>query len=267
MRGGRAGGWRLGAGGAVLLALLLLGGCGAGVRQDPPAAAEVPALAARLGQAPCVVASLLIKRLPPEGQGEGELFSLRLWAPPDGRVRVLAQKMDVDFLAALVAADGTFTVLDPRAGVWADGRLGDPAAPSLLRDLALLVGEARHGPVPPDAVAAVGDDGAWRYRDPITGWDAELTLGGGDGLPAGKLLRGADGGELRRLGYERWTAFEGLQRPGVVRLTVAGDPAAITIRIKDLDAPATVSDERMALRLPEGARQVGLAELLDGLGR
>ncbi len=251
----------------LLAAVLLVAGCGAGPRQDPPASADVAALAAQVGQAPCVVASLLIKRLPPEGQGEGELFSLRLWAPPDGRVRVLAQKMDVDFLAALVAADGGFTVLDPRAGVWSSGRLGDPEAPALLRDLALLVGEARHGPVPPDAVAAVAADGQWRYRDPITGWAAEVAVDRASGLPSGKVLRAGDGGELRRLGYERWAAFDGLQRPGVVRLAVAGDPAAYTIRMKDLDAPATVSDERMALRLPEGARQVPLAELLDGLGR
>lgn len=245
----------------ILAVCLVCAACTGPVRPSPPA---TDALRARLGTASCVAASLLVRVVPPDG--EGEMFTLRVWSPPDGRVRVIAHKLDVDFLSALVAADGSYTAVLPREQVWARGRLGSADDPLLLRDLALLVAEIRHGPLPPDAVATPDPDQALRFADRATGWTAVLRLGA-DGLPVGKRLLAADGREQRRLAYDRWQAFEGLQRPSVVGLTVAGDPASCTIRLKSFDAPPMISDERMTLRLPDAAVEVApqeFARRLDG---
>lgn len=246
----------------LILALCLLGAACTGPPRPAPAAAE--ALRARLGSAPCLAASLLVRIVPPEG--EGELFTLRLWSPADGRVRVLAHKLDVDFLSALVAADGSYTAVLPREQVWTRGRLGTASDPPLLRDLALLVAEVRHGPLPPQAVVSAGTDRTLDFADRATGWAARLSLGA-DGLPSAKLLLAADGSQQRRLGYDRWQSFEGLLRPTVVGLTVAGDQSVCTVRLKALDAPPAISPERMALHLPTGAVEVApeeLARRLDG---
>lgn len=243
-----------------LAACLCLAACTGPVRPSPP---DVAALRARLGSAPCVAASLLVRIVPPEG--EGELFTLRVWSPPDGRVRVLAHKLDVDFLSALVAADGTYLAVLPRERVWARGRLGSASDPVLLRDLALLVAEVRHGPLPPGMTVTPAAARCVRFSDQGTGWTAELDIGA-DGLPLGKRLLAADGSEVRRLRYDRWQAFEGLLRPSVVGLTVTGDPATCTIRLKSFDAPPAISDERMQLQPPAEAVEVSPEDLARQLG-
>lgn len=250
---------------AVLAICLFAAGC-TGIRPGGPAPADPPAadaLRARLGAAACVTASLLVRIV--GADGEGEIFTLRLWAPGDGRVRVLANKLDVDFLTALVAADGTYTAVLPRARLWTRGRLGGADDPVLLRDLALLVAEVAQGPVPARAAVGAGPDGQWRFADPATGWQAAVRIGG-DGLPSGKTLSGRDGAELRRLAYSRWQDFDGLHRPSVTELRAAGDPSVCTIRVKTLDAPPTISPERMALAVPDGAAEVAPAEFTRRIG-
>lgn len=237
---------------ALLLGiLLLLAGCPDG-RQPPPA--DPVALQTRLGQAGCVAASLLVRTVPPEG--EGEQFSLRLWADGEGRIRVLAQKLDVDFLAALVEADGSYRAHDPRSGTRTAGRLGATDDPALLRDLALLVGEARHGPVPPGATVRTDAAGAWRFA--VAGGEAVVAFAAD--LPSGKTLPG------RTLAYERWTTFEGLTRPSLVRLRVDGDPTTYVIRLKALDAPGAISAQRMTLAIPDDAVALEPAEFARRLG-
>jgi hypothetical protein len=245
----------------LVLALCLSGAaCTTPPRPAPP---DVEALRARLGSASCVAAALLVRIVPVDA--EGELFTLRVWSPADGRVRVIAHKLDVDFLSALVAADGSYTAVLPREKIWTRGRLGGAGDPLLLRDLSLLVAEIRHGPLPPDAAAVSGPGRTLGFPDRATGWEAVLNLGV-DGLPVGKRLLAADGGEQRRLSYDRWQGFDGLLRPSVVGLTVAGDPGSCTVRLKSLDAPPTISDERMTLRLPEAAVEVAPAELARRIG-
>jgi hypothetical protein len=200
----------------------------------------------RLGAAPVVVASLLITVRP--AQGDGEMFTLRLWADAAGAVRLRAQKLDVDFLEALVEPDGLYRAWLPREAVATKGRLGGAEDPPLLRDLSLLLGEVRSGPLPPGVVVAAGADGAWTWADGPTA----VTLAfGADGLPSGKRIATPDGVELRRLGYARWNIFEGLQRPSAVELHVAGDDAVYAVRLKNLDTPPQISNERMHLTVPD----------------
>ncbi len=235
----------------ILVLGLLFAGCVGPVRPAGPRADE---LSRRLGRSPVVVASLLI-RVEPE-QGEGELFSLRLWATADGAVRLRAKQFDVDFLDALVRADGAYEAVLVREGVATAGKLGGDGDPPLLRDLRLLMAELRDGPLPP-GVEVNGTATRLDWRDPL-GWDGELDLGA-DGLPVAKRLL-AGGVSARSLSYGPWQAFEGLTRAGQVRLRVADVPGLTVIRIKSLDSPPTISDERMALRIPDGVERVEPAE-------
>lgn len=244
---------------AVLAMLVWAAGCSS-IRQHG-AEVDPAAVRARLGQAPCAVASLLIKIEPKEG--EGELFTLRLWVAGDGRVRVLAHKLDVDFLSALVEADGSYVALLPREKVWTRGHLGSPDDPLLLRDLAVMVAEVCQGPIPPGAATAA--DGHWRIRD-AAGWTADLAFDPVSGKPSGKRLLAADGSEGRRLAYARWQVFDGLDRPTAVVLNVVGDTATYAIRLKSLDAPPGISAERMALHIPEGASEIAVAEFAKRVG-
>lgn len=236
----------------ALVTLLLVAGCCGRVQPQVHEPAEARE---RLGQTPCLAAAMLIKSMPRDGGGE--LFTLQLWATADGRVRVLAHKLDVDFLSALVAADGTYTAVLPRAKVWTRGKLGAADDPALLRDLALLVGELRNGPIPPGP--ATGIPGGWRMRDPATGWTAELSVDTISGMPTAKRLLAADGTMLRRLAYGRWQSYDSLVRPSTVTLEVAGDDATYAIRLKHLESLPEISPERMAMQPPGGAAEVDAA--------
>lgn len=236
---------------AAVCAVLVLcvAGCGGGVRPaSPPAGAAADALRQRLGTAQTVVASLLVQIVP--DQGETELFTLRLWSTTDRAIRLRVLKLDVAILDALVQPDGAYQAVLVRERVATSGRLGAPDDPQLLRDLRLLMDELRHGPIPVGVLVA---DGAWTWADP-TGWQARLGMGP-DGLPASKLLFDGET-EMRRLAYQRWQAYEGLQRPSQVELRAHGDPSTIRIRVKNLDDPGTISAERMALNVPAEAERV-----------
>ncbi len=233
----------------IVVCFMLCACCGTTVR---PAVPDTKALVQRLGQARIVTASLLVRMQP--AQGDSELFTLRVWAAADGSVRLRAQKLDVDFLEALVRPDGAYQALLVRERIATSGTLGGADDPVVLRDLRLLLSELRYGPLPP-AVVVAGDATGWTWRDPL-GWDAQLTVGS-DGLPTAKRLLEA-GVEVRGLTYARWQAFEELQRPSQVTLRADGDTT--TIRIKSLDTPPEISAERMALRIPDGVEQVDPAE-------
>lgn len=230
---------------AILAVCLLFAGCPDGSRE---AGADPVGLRQRLGAAEVVAASLLVQLTP--RQGEGELFTLRLWRDADGAVRVRAQKLDVDFLDALVRSDGAYEAVLVREGLATAGSLDAADAPPLLSDLRLLLAELRDGPLPRDAVPA-GDARLWRWREGERSVELDLDR---DGLPSAKRLN-AGGTVVRELAYARWQDFEGLRRPSQVRLTVPGGDA-MSVRLKSLDAPPRISAERMALHVPAGAARV-----------
>ena len=232
---------------AAVLLCLLLTACGSG-RADPPP--DAGALRARLVSAEVVVASLLLQTQP--AAGEGETFSLRLWAAADGQVRVRAQKLDGDFLEALIRADGAYEAWLPREKVATSGRLDAADVPMLLGDLRLLLAELRHGPLPPGVVPGPG----WTWS--ADGREVALTLGV-DGLPTAKTL-GRAGAEELALAYAQWKDFDGLLRPVSVRLHQLASGDRLAIRLKSFDTPPVISAERMALRVPDGTERVAPAE-------
>jgi hypothetical protein len=229
--------------GFLLLLCLLLSACGSG-RADPPP--DAAALRARLGSAEVIAASLLLQTQP--AQGDGETFTLRLWAAADGQVRVRAQKLDVDFLEALIRADGAYEAWLPREKAATSGRLDDAQVPLLLADLRLLLAELRHGPLPPGVVPGPGWTWSADGRDLALGLDH-------DGLPSTKTLNRAGAVELE-LAYAQWKDFDGLLRPVSVRLHQVASGDRLAIRLKSLDTPPVISAERMTLRVPEAAERV-----------
>lgn len=230
--------------------ILLVAGC---VDPPRPVGPDAAALRARLGSADVLSASLLVQLTP--ATGDGELFTLRLWRAGDGAVRVRAQKLDVDFLDALVRPDGAYEAVLPRERVATSGKLGAADDPLLLRDLKLLLSDLRDGPLP--RTAAPGGE-ARRLLWSEDGWAAELDLAA-DGLPSAKRLS-VDGAVQREVAYARWQAYEGLTRPSQVRLRIPGDDGVTAIRLRSLDLPPVISAERMALRVPDGIERVAPAE-------
>lgn len=230
----------------VVALALVLAGCADGPRPNGP---DAIGLRARLGSADVISASLLVQLTP--AKGEGELFTLRLWRAGDGAVRLRAQKLDVDFLDALVRPDGGYEAVLPRERVATTGKLGSPDDPPLLSDLRLLLSDLGDGPLPRSATPA-GDARRLSWSD--GDWTAELDLAA-DGLPSAKRLS-AGGAVQREVTYARWQAYEGLTRPSQVRLRFAGDDGVTAIRLKSLDTPPVISPERMALRVPEGVERV-----------
>ncbi len=234
----------------VVALALVLAGCADGPRPDGP---DAVGLRARLGSVDVISASLLVQLTP--AKGEGELFTLRLWRAGDGAVRLRAQKLDVDFLDALVRPDGGYEAVLPRERVATTGKLGSPDDPPLLSDLRLLLSDLRDGPLPRNATP---DGDARRLAWSDGDWTAELDLAA-DGLPSAKRLS-AGGAVQREVAYARWQAYEGLTRPSQVRLRFPGDDGVTAIRLRSLDTPPVISPERMALRVPDGVERVEPAE-------
>jgi hypothetical protein len=259
------------------LALLVCAGCfgpraqvGADAPPVPDATARATAVLAAHGQAAAVTCALVIRVKPP--QGDALIFTLDLWCPADGRIRVKASKLDVDFCDALVGPDGAFTAFLARSRERVSGNLRDlaaadasgrPAGPSFLAYLALLVEEVKCGPLP-----AVGP---WRERggnlvaaDPATRLTAEVTAKP-DGTVASKRLLDDQGKEVLRLDYDRYQAFGQLHRPVRIVLAVAGDPTACTIRLRDCAAVPGIGDERMRLTIPVGVPAIPVGEFIRRL--
>lgn len=229
--------------------ILILAGCAEPPRPNGP---DAVGLRARLGSADVISASLLVQLTP--AKGEGELFTLRLWRAGDGAVRLRAQKLDVDFLDALVRPDGAYEAVLPRERVATSGTLGSPDDPPLLNDLQLLLSDLRDGPLPRAAVPA-GDARRLAWNEAERTVELDLAT---DGLPSAKRI--SIGGTVQRdVAYARWQAYEGLTRPSQVRLRIPGDDGVTAIRLKSLDTPPVISAERMALRVPDGVERVAPA--------
>jgi hypothetical protein len=213
--------------------------------------------------APCVAAALLVK-VKPAGR-DSLTFTINVWTTPDGRIRLAGSKVGFTGFEGLVQPDGGFLIL---AG---DEACRDDLEAAFARDLepgaqlARLVEELTLGPVPGAETLAV----AGRHllgRDPATGHAIDLELAPDRDEALRKTWRDADGQELMRLEYSRYKAFDGLQRPSVMRVAVAGHPGDFLVRIQQLDVLPSVSDQRMALAPPDGAKPLPFADFLKRLG-
>jgi hypothetical protein len=253
-----------------------------------PAPATVPSVApaatarevaAASGQAGTVTCDLLVRAKPPDGNAL--LFQLSLWCTADGRIRLRASKLDFDFIEALVAPDGAFVVELVRSHEIVRGNLRDisvlnaqgrPSGPPFLAYLSLLVTEAKQGAVPPhgpyrSAPPAPGSPTGSRAiaaKDPVSGLDAELTIGP-DGHPLSKRLFDAPGVEALRLDYARFEHFHDLERATKLHLTVPGDASDYTVRMRTLDAVPAISEERMHFTPSPGGHEISLDEFLKRL--
>jgi hypothetical protein len=249
-----------------------------------PAPGVSPATTAREvtaagGVADTVTCDLLVRAL--AANGNSLLFQLSLWCTGDGRIRLRVSKLDFDFIDALVNADGSFVVELVRSHEIVRGNLRDisvlnaqgrPSGPPFLAYLTLLVAEAKQGAVPPagpyrsapPAPGAPAGARAIAAKDPISGLDAELTIGP-DGNPLTKRIFDAPGVEALRLDYARFDHFHHLLRATKMHLTIPGDPTDYTVRVRTLDAVPAISEERMHFTPSPGGHDITLDEFLKRL--
>ncbi len=268
----------------------------AGVDRNAEATATAIGVAQRLGQTPAAAARANIRIKQPDQ--DAQTFQLYLWCAPDGRVRVNATKVDVEFCSALVAADGTYTAWLPRAKLSAHGNLrggihgGDTtpradqqpsvqpsvqtkerkdqaptaAETQLLLQLTMIASELTAGPLP-----LMGPFHAGAKKDTITcpaggGLVAELDIDASERVVDAKRLLQADGKQVVSITYSRYKQFDEQRRPTQARVAVAGDLSEIIFTIGRFDGLPAISDERMRLEPPSDARDVPLDEFLQHLG-
>jgi hypothetical protein len=196
-------------------------------------------------------------------------------------VRVRASKLDFDFIDAVVERDGSFVLELVRSHEVVRGTLGDinvldaqgrPSGPPFFAYLLLLVAEAKGGALPahgpfrsaPPASGAPPQSHAIRTRDPVSGLEEELTIGP-DGNPVAKRIFDAPGKEALRLDYARVESFHDLKRATKMKFTVPGDESEYTVRLRTLDAPPAISEERMHFTPSPGDKVITVGEFLKRL--
>ena len=234
---------------------------------------QVAALAADVlrvhGQAAAVTCDLLV-RVKPAG-GDAELFQLSLWCPDDGRIRLEATRLDVPFCRTLVQADGRFTAVLVQSGEVVHGTLADLAARDargqplglpFITYLTLLVAEARNGPLPPGVAVRGPAPDTLAFTDPASGLAAVLTVDHASHLALSKRLSDAAGAAVLTLTYGKGARFDQLQRAGRVTLLVAGDPGEYTLRLRELRAVPSISDEGMRFTVPAGLVEIAPDDFL-----
>ncbi|MCS6969851.1 MAG: hypothetical protein RMM29_03705 [Planctomycetota bacterium] len=204
---------------ALLIAVLAVLGC---QRAAPPAAPQFGSIGA-------FAASILLQTRAPDG--EGEVFTVRLWRAAQGDARLRVQKLDVDLIDGLLRRDGSFIAWSPRERVATSG--GADAAPPLLADVRWLLRELAEGP----------------EETGVADRDAE-------GRPLARVI-----GE-RRIVYARWQDYDGRWRPSLIRI-VERDGRQIAMRLKALDIVPAISAERLRLSVPEDAAVVAPAAFLE----
>jgi hypothetical protein len=221
-------------------------------------------------QAPTITADLLI-RVKAQA-GDAIFFQLSLWCPEDGRVRLKCSKLDIDFIDALVQANGDFVLELVRSHEVVRGNLrdihvfdkdGKASGPPFLAYLSLLVQEAKSGPVPDRGVNKAGD-GKIFAKDHATGLDVAVEVNAEDKVVSKRFFDAPDK-EAVRLDYFRYQAFGTLQRPTKLELKVPGDPTEYTVRLRQLDAVPAISPDRMRFAPSQGATEIGLEEFLKRL--
>lgn len=248
-----------GAAAALLAAALLAAGC-AGSDRGPRAvgpAASPAVIRAWHGATPALRARLAL-RLAEPGR-EPRNVDLHLWQVADGRLRAKVARLDVDVLDLRIEADGAVLAWAPRSGLVARGHLGRDGAPPLLARLRLLAGELAEGPLPAGVVPAIDADGWWRWRQGELAVRLRVDT---EGRASAKTLA-ADDEAAVEVAYDRYRAFDGLQRAGRVRITAAD--LELTAVLREFNPVAAISADGLRLVPDPGARAVPISDLLEHL--
>lgn len=254
---------------AVVGGLLLLVGCAGSPRAEP--AGVDPDTAARRAEqaqvwhraAGAITADLLV-RIKPAGR-DALTFTVNVWSPVDGRIRLQVSKVGVSGFDAVIQPDGAFTIVSREDDVVVDDLerafaddIGAGAA------LARLVEELKLGPVPAaDAFAAEG--GTLTGTDPATGLAVAIRFAEQPEQIASKTWSDPAGGERMRLDYSRYKVFDGLQRPSIIAIRIPGRDGEFMVRVQDLNVVPSVSDGRMRLAVPEGREPMAFDAFLKRL--
>ncbi len=255
--------------GIALAFAFALAGCTGSPRSEVPAVGPDTA-ARRAGQAQAwhqgagsITADLLV-RVKPAGRN-ALTFTVNVWSPADGRIRLQVSKVGVSGFDALVEADGAMTVVareddvvvDDLEQVFAD-ELGEGAA------LARLVDELKLGPVPASP-AFSAEGGTLTGVDPATGLAVVITFADAPEQIASKSYRDSAGVERMRLEYSRYKTFDGLHRPSLITIHIPGREGEYLVRVQDLNVVPAVSDGRMRVRVPEGRPHLAFDDFLKRL--
>jgi len=210
-----------------------------------------------------ITADLLV-RVKPAGR-DALTFTVNVWSPADGSVRLQVSKVGVSGFDALIQPDGSFTVVSREDDVVVDDlehafadELGQGAA------LARLVEELKIGPVPA-AATFTADGGTLSATDPATGLPVTLLFAEQPEQIASKSWTGPDGKPGMRLEYSRYKIFDGMQRPSVIAIRLPGRDGEFLVRVQDLNAVPSISDGRMRVAVPNGRPQMGFDEFLTRL--
>lgn len=281
---------------ALTLAVLIVTGCGGDRReataipvqtqpapsaeQQPPDPHTPPILEAGIarvaelltfhGRAETITCELLIRMKPVNG--DAVTFQIFLWCPADGRIRLRASKLDVDFCEALVQADGSFTAVLVRSREVVRGNVKDisvldaqgrPLGPPFLAYLPLLVAEAKTGPIPDSGVTAVHERRI-EAKDATSGLAVGVDLNA-DNTAASKHFYDAPGKESLRFDYSRYQEFDGLRRPAKLQVTVPNDPSEYGVKVRGIGVVGSIDPVRMKLETSQGLREIKLMEFLGRL--
>jgi len=226
----------------MLCIVLLAIGCGARTPNDqhghPGLDGETLAQHARAAhrQADNLVCKVVVAAR----DGDGERlpgFSVHTWADDQGRVRVRATKVDVDFLDGLLHPDGRFSLALVRDEEVVEGQLADLAAEDgagagFFARLDLLVAEVKEGPIPrADTYSAeVGPDGTILLRC-RHGQETESVVAiDGRHYQAQHKTLYEHGEAVLRIDYDRYELIDGLRRP--LRGTIAFPQSGAMVRVR-----------------------------------
>ena len=252
------------------IALLALAGCTGAPRSEVPTVG--PDTAARRAEqaqawhrgAGTITADLLV-RLKPAGR-DAITFTVNVWSPSDGRIRLQVSKVGVSGFDALIEPDGAMTVVSREDDVVVDdlervfaADLGAGAA------LARLVDELKLGPVPA-ATAFAAEGGTLTGVDPATGLNFVIAFAEQPEQIASKTYRDAAGVERMRLEYARYKPFDGLQRPSLITIRIPARDGEFLVRVQDLNVVPAVSDGRMRLQVPADRPHLAFDAFLKRLG-
>jgi len=254
---------------AIAVLGLALAGCGPG-RQTPPVigadtAAKRAAQAQAWHQGAATITADLLVRIKPAGR-DALTFTVNIWSPADGRIRLQVSKVGVSGFDALIQPDGAFTVVSREDDVVDDdlervfaADLGAGAA------LARLVEELKLGPLPA-AAGFAADGGILTALDPATGLSVAIAFAEQPEQIASKSWRDPAGAEQMRLDYARYKTFDGLQRPSLMTISIPGRDGEYLVRVQDLNVVPSISDGRMRLSVPEGRPHLAFDAFLKRLG-
>jgi len=257
-------------GSIIGVVLVAMAGCGGAPRAEPTSVgADTAARRAEQAQAwhraaGSITADLLV-RIKPAGR-DALTFTVNVWSPADGRIRLQVSKVGVSGFDAVIEPDGAVNIVSREDDVVVDDLERVFAAdlgPGAM--LARLIDELKLGPVPA-AAAFAADGGTLTGLDPATGLNLAIVFAEQPEQIASKSYRDPAGVEQMRLEYARYKTFDTLQRPSLITIHVPGRDGEYLVRVQDLNVVPAVSDGRMRLRLPDGRPHLAFDAFLKRLG-